>query len=331
MQGISSNFNIQRNNFYTISLQKNQLNQNRASFKGHLTQELFVRGTKRTVLIQETAFFRQLEILKFIREYADRMFKDGIRILDGACSTGEETWSLAMLFSNLHKPVKITGFDLGPEAINDAKQGIFRISKATRRFINPDSHYEAYKDSYLAFDEENLSEDQQKCKALFNEFFEPCTGAKEGGSFKQRVKRWIFRNLWINLKTKFYRVKPEKANMCDFVQGDITNLDEIAQNNSVNVLLFRNALYHLLTDINEINTQFRIPKSDNEIIKILGKIVDSAHSKLSKNGLFVLGNNEGLQTFKPELIKKVLRERGFVPILGEDNMYSVPSVWQKVS
>ena len=77
----------------------------------------------RDKLIQETAFFREPEILEFVKDYITTALKhkSEINIIDGACSKGYETYSLAMLLDKSGKKVNITGFDIGQEAIEDAK------------------------------------------------------------------------------------------------------------------------------------------------------------------------------------------------------------------
>jgi len=336
MQNISCNYNnIQNQYTYNVKIKGNYLNHNNPTFKGHAYYEFVREGfTRKTLLIQETAFFRQFSGLKFIREYAEKTFqdRDKIRILDGACSTGEESWSLAMLFDNFPKMVEITGFDLGKKAIAKAKKGVFHIYKIEPK--NPSITFEtlrngeAYKDLYLAFKSVNeLSTQQALCQKLFNTFFDKVPPQKEKMLFKQRISRFILEKFALNIETKSYRVKPEKADVCNFIQGDIRKLDELVKDGDVDIFLFRNALYHLMTE--SLSASRRLLKTEKEAEQILGNVFESIYRKLSKNGIFVLGNDETLQALDCELIQKVLSEKGFIPIFKDNKNFA--SVWRKTS
>lgn len=306
-------------------------NQCYPTFKGHVGQEFVLDSFRVAHLKQETAFFRQLPGLKFIREYTAKRFqdRDTIRILDGACSTGEESWTLAMLFHGFPGKVKITGFDLGKKAVKQAKRGLYPISKMEIDNIFLAALYDAYKDSYLAFKPTaELSEQQIECQRLFNGFFENTQSPKENTSLGQRIKRFLFGRYMPKVETKYYRLKPEKAGICDFVQGDITKLDNIAKDGEVDVLLFRNALYHLITEDVLSSPIQRLPKPREEAQPILEKVFGDIHRKLSKDGILVLGSNETWQTLDCGLTQEVLSKKGFKPIFKDDEEFAC--VWQKM-
>ncbi|MDD3593547.1 MAG: hypothetical protein PHX18_02860 [Candidatus Gastranaerophilales bacterium] len=280
-------------------------------------------------LIQETAFFRQLSGLAFVRDYAEKMFanKQIIRILDGACSTGEETWSLAMLFQDFPKKVQITGFDIGKSAIEEAKKGVFPISKIK---LNPylEDFYDAYKDSFLSFKPiSELQEYQKKCKELFDSFFEPTSVPKERISLMEKIKLKLLGKYLPKKETNYYKVRPEKALLCNFVEGDIVKPDNLAKDGQVDIFLFRNALYHLITD-DLPSKPCRLPFPKEESQKILEDLFRDIRRKLSKNGIFVLGNNEMFQTLDDGLVQKVLQQTGFMPVFRDNPEFA--AVWQKV-
>lgn len=329
MQGLNCNYlNNTQNNYKNIQIPK--INQNCPTFKGHAGQEIIWNSFKKvTQLKQETAFFRQLSGLNFVKEYATKMFqgKDTIRILDGACSTGEESWTLAMLFHDFPRKVKITGFDLGKKAIEQAKIGVYPISKMEINNPYLANLYDAYKDSYVAFQPNaELSEQQAECQRLFNGFFERISSPKEKISLGQRLKRFLYGKYMPKVETKYYRLKPEKTGLCDFVQGDITKLDNIAQDGEVDVLLFRNALYHLITK--DVIQGMRLPKPREESQPILEKVFEEIRRKLSGNGILVLGNDETMQTLDGGLTQEVLFKKGFRPIFKDSEEFSC--VWQKI-
>lgn len=162
---LNTSYNLPNNNYRACQtkvacrplIKNNQSDCYKPSFKGHLGVETIKCFGKTVPLIQETAFFRESSTLNFIKDYVQKTFngKDEIKILDGACSTGEETFTLAMLFEGLAKKVKITGFDLGKKAIVKAKEGSFSVSRVS----NDNSIMKYYKksagfqDSYLAFNQ----------------------------------------------------------------------------------------------------------------------------------------------------------------------------------
>lgn len=338
---INTSFNLPNNHHYNYNkcqtkLASNSLAKNynadcyTPSFKGHCGGEFINILTKPKILIQETAFFRQFKTLEFVKEYAQKTFKgkDEIRILDGACSTGEETWTLAMMFDDLAQKVKITGFDLGSKAVKRAQKSKFTISQVNdypefKKYIECD----AFKDSYLAFDpKEALSKEQIQYKKIFNKFFTGKPSQNSKKSIGQIIKEFFIGKKPMEIsETKAYQLKPEKAGKCRFIQGDITQLNKIAEDKKTDVLFFRNALYHLITKESFLG---RFPKPENESRPILEKVFGDIYNKLSQNGIFVIGENESNQCVDVELMKKVLVEKGFKPIFKVAD--ELPCVWQKV-
>jgi len=141
----------------------------------------------------------------------------------------------------------------------------------------------------------------------------------------QKIKGFIFgKRRSDGLETKYYQIKPEKSGNHNFIQGDITKLDDITEDGQTDVLLFRNALYHLIADNNFI----RLPKPESEARPILEKVFESIHNKLSKNGIFVMGEEEVFQGIDNKLVQKVLFEKGFTPL--DKKLVDLPCVWQKV-
>lgn len=117
-----------------------------------------------------------MNTIKALKKYLENNFKKckTIKIFDGACSSGEESWTLAMILKNL--PIKITGFDLGQNAIKSAKKGCYQIVTPKKEIHYNDLKYhienDAYQDAYLASQRvEGLSPDTIEYKTLFNDFF----------------------------------------------------------------------------------------------------------------------------------------------------------------
>lgn len=287
----------------------------------------------RNFLIQETAFFREPETLEFIKDYVMKVFKNKseINIIDGACSCGYETFSLAMLFDKLAQKVNITGFDIGEQAIEAAKKGKFEIKSLKYPHKYEDimkKSVAAFNDDYLAFvPQETLNIKQLEYKKMFNDFFDEIPNYKEKLSLAERFQRFLFKKMLPISQVKGYQVKPEKADTCRFVQGDILKLDNIVDSNSADVILFRNALYHLTTYEGPMG--FKLPLPDDEIILAVKKVVEQVDKALSPEGLFVIGSHPSDHMLTAgETLYSELEKRGFTPAL-KDSSYTSVLVWAK--
>lgn len=89
--------------------------------------------------VNETAFYRDrypFELLhKYIIPYIRKYNGGSIRLLSGACSTGQEPYSLAMKFldnRSFNSGYKIIAVDLSETALNKAKSGIYNKFEAQR-------------------------------------------------------------------------------------------------------------------------------------------------------------------------------------------------------
>jgi chemotaxis methyl-accepting protein methylase len=90
-----------------------------------------------TILINVTGFFRDPPAWAFMREtivpkiLAEKGPGEQVRIWSAGCATGEEAYSLAMVFAeqvgdeNFAERVKIYATDIDASALSDARQGIF--------------------------------------------------------------------------------------------------------------------------------------------------------------------------------------------------------------
>ena len=90
-----------------------------------------------TVLINVTSFFRDIEAWSFLQReiipglIAETAAAEEIRVWSAGCSGGEEAYSLAIAFAEAlgveecAKRVKIYGTDVDPEALRDARAGLY--------------------------------------------------------------------------------------------------------------------------------------------------------------------------------------------------------------
>lgn len=334
----------QQNSIYNFRIkphrQQSMANNNTTNFKGHYLHEKVVINNKAHYLVQQTSFFRDLETKKFVKEYIDKTFatKDKIKILVGACSTGEECYSYAMLLDNIKSKLSINGFDISSKAIKQAQSGkvlMQREIQDTGFFITKFTNRPS--DSFLCFDQSHpLSTEQIKLISIFNSFFniEPNIKKEKLPIFKT-LKESINRRLefkpYYNFEEKIATAKPDKFKNCSFKVGDILNLTKVLEMPNSNtlekadVITFSNAMYHLTTENPEESNFLRIQKENcDEIIK---DIATNIKKCLNKDGLFVLGENEDLQ--QPNLghlIYKIFIESGFSPL--NKNSCSSTNIWK---
>ncbi len=314
--------------------QKNSYPNRKINFCGEtcvekLGKDVFVGLRKE--LIQETSFFREPDTLEFIKKYIQRMFTDKqeINILDGACSKGYETYTLAMMTDNCGKKINITGFDIGNNIIKEAKKGIFIIKEIAGdpdNCVLLDMHTAANNDTYLAFPTKApLSEKEIEYKNLFNKFFTEIPYKKPKQTFWEWMVELALKKYNPHIAIKSYKINPDKADKCKFIQGDIMKLDQLVQPHKTDVLLFRNALYHLTTAENDVS--YRAPLPQKRLIPTINQFVVQVDKAIGKNGLFVLGSHKSDHSEEvSSILYKNLKERGFEPVYYETK---VPAIWKR--
>lgn len=86
---------------------------------------------KEFITINETFFFRHPDHFKLLQEEL-KDFNGRFDIFSGGCSTGQETYSLAMLFHSMAIDFNCTAIDVSPNAIALAKAGIYTKSETER-------------------------------------------------------------------------------------------------------------------------------------------------------------------------------------------------------
>jgi len=90
------------------------------------------------VTVHKTNFFRENNHFEFIRKNIDTIIEQSanvkltqeLRVWSSACSTGEEAYTLSILFNEILPPyvrVKILATDISPESVNKSQQGVYKF------------------------------------------------------------------------------------------------------------------------------------------------------------------------------------------------------------
>ena len=210
-------------------------------------------------------------MLEYVTSHLIQFKKPSYNIISGACSEGFELLSMKMLAQEAGLKVDCLGFDVGERAINKANSFNYTIAYANKQYGT--DKIDGYSDSFLMFtNPEEMTPQQKKLKDLFNKYFitypkaiYPPTLACYSPSTEVELKR-------------------EERNNVKFIQGNLLEMDSFVPKNSANVLFFKNAMYHLTYDEDDL------PKARGEMREILEKAVTQIDKALVSNGLFVLGN-----------------------------------------
>ena len=113
-----------------------------------------------------------------------------------------------------------------------------------------------------------------------------------------------------------FKLDDKMLKKIDFKTGDVLNLEHLYGKNSIDILLFRNALYHILCVYNTDDYRVEHPNSK----QIANLVASKMYSVLKKDGLVVFGEKEYKQGIKLSTIKNAMLENGFTPIdIGDSN------------
>lgn len=267
------------------------------NFKGENYSEI-VDGKK---FIHETCFFREPNTDEFVKKYIEKTFlskNQPVNIVVGACSTGYEAYTQAMLYDEYSDKINILGFDIGPKSIEDAKTGRFLIQDVYDKYTSVPVC--TYRDAYLVTSPN--SDRQKEYALLFHKYFDEIDYSKPKDDIENTYM--YRRNI---IFEKFYKLNENRGKNCSFKLGDITKMDDLTPDNSVHCLFFRNALYHLVCSSG--NRYFE----DREGEKIK-QIALEARKKLVDGGLFVFGEREFNQGVDVEKVYEIMTQCGFEPI-----------------
>lgn len=283
--------------------------------------------------VHVTKFLRNYPTLDFTNTYLRKVFPQGTHITEFGCSSGEKPYSLMVLLSdaNKDKRYKITGYDIAPNIVADAQRGVFEV-KNSNVFSNHSEMNEYIFFNATGSHPTNIPKEQQdELRQKFAENFD----------FDPNKQT----------DTQTIKIKPGKAaGIIDFKVGDIEQIDTILPQGESGVVIFQNALYHILNP----NDAIYRPKADTDRAE---RLFEKIHVVLPNNGIFVLGNldsdhickeksicglvyqnGERIKVFHSSPVHDALSRTGFEPIFYEqtnglcdgNEVAYLPSVWRKV-
>jgi chemotaxis methyl-accepting protein methylase len=306
----------------------------KTQFTGHLG----VEKIGEQLFVHETSFFRDIKTNNLVKKYIIETFKDKpkIKIISAGCSTGEEAVTQSMMLDDLGKNVEILGIDPSLSAITKAKSRKYLMQQRTNNANNKMNYIlefrsSGFNDFYLAYDSDlKLSNQQQHCRNLFKDFFEneyeipPKKKLSRFEKFKIWLAKKILGSEQSRTESRYYKLKKGKADNCEFVQGDVMDIDKILNGEKADVIFFRNTLYHLLCD------EILQPLYENIPVKaptVLPKLFQKFKTCLSDKGLIVFGEHEHLQFANYEIIPKTMKDFGFKPLNETKTKFA--TIWQK--
>lgn len=321
-----------------INIMSSQFKKNPISFKeyrGHT--EVEVCG-KKTETNNYTEFMRDAEALKFTKDYILKNYPNGTNIAEFGCSLGQKPYSLMLMLDekNKDKKYKITGYDF-PEVINKLKSNILEISKCskTERVLFP-----SYDSSNIYDYKPFTNEEAEKLRISFEKYFIPKV------LFDDRL----------GCPTLFSANTELTKDVINFKPGDVRDIDMLVTPKKNGVVIFQNALYHILSETlaYDIEDMIYVDKAK--------KVFEKINKVLPKDGIFVLGNlasdhiydsddedssvlkyqnNKQIRVYENSKVHKALYESGFEPVFYERiqshspycryREMHLPSVWKKVS
>ena len=159
----------------------------------------------RPYLMHTTRFMRYPEDEQIMKLCAQKFDGEPINVLSVGCSYGEEVYSYAMGFDVLGVDSIINGVDISKEVIEEAEEGVFKLD-------------------IIEYD-------------LFHQ--------PEPGSFMFNIAQKFRERFELTKPPLEYTKKPDSYINCNFTQGSALDINQTYKNNSQDLILCRNMLYHL--------------------------------------------------------------------------------------
>lgn len=320
-----------------------------------------------------TTFFRNYPTMVFLKKYLQKEFPEGAKIAEFGCSQGQKPLSLMVVLDDINKDkrYKITGYDF-PEVIEKIKLPLYGLSFYTEE---EQPMFEEYNKSELFGNKKYIppleAERLRKCFFSYFNVYKPrdvitceryrqfqaiADNPKCLPSKKKRAEYGLAYSSLIRNNSIVVEATKKTKDVVDFKAGDINKINRILSPKGTQVVIFQNALYHIL--------QGGIKHVDDEKLLNIKKVTllfDKINKVLPKNGLFVLGSwgtdnlydyekesqtrliyqdNKRIRVYDTSLVHNALRQKGFEPVFYEKIPYGtafvayrdvhLPAVWKKV-
>lgn len=345
------------------------------TFKGHHGYTDIKTNGKEGTVNNYTTFFRNYKSLEFTKNYLLENFPNGTNIAEFGCSTGQKPYSLMILLENQNKDkkYKCTGYDF-PEVVEKHNEKLlYGLNAYTRE---EQVLFDEYKSSHL-FDSKDIPlEDADNIKNTFYKYFDKYKPKQliTGDRYKY-LKKLIKDNPnsnhpeiveakedlcyfdLIKQSTIVVKANDKAQNLLKIKAGNINDIDKTLKPKENGVVIFQNALYHILCGNElyyDIDDLLKNVDKARQLFKKINKV-------LPQNGIFVLGNlasdhiydfnkedfshlayqdGKRIRVYDSSPIHKELIQNGFEPIffekVPETTAYAehrgvyVPSIWKKV-
>ena len=257
----------------------------------HATEREKSTASKSGVLIHTSNFFREPMTDEFVQNYILKNFarNNKVKIVSAGCSSGEEAYSYYMMLDDIKDKLDISGFDLSDKSIEEAKKGVFSLKSYEQRIIEGPL--------------KSLTPYQKRCREKFHNTFK---------QVENRRNNLYYKNYFDEDDTTTYKLKKQIPN-CNFFKENVLNLDKIYEKNSVDVLLFRNTLYHLVSEL-EYSGMHACTIQRADSMKTIDLLAKKMGKVVKPKGLVVFGENEKRQPVDTRHLREAMIKNGFEPV-----------------
>ena len=257
----------------------------------HATERETAAASKSGVLIHTSNFFREPKTDEFVQNYILKHFSknDKVKIVSAGCSSGEEAYSYYMMLDDIKDKLDISGFDLSDKSVEEAKKGIYSLKDYEKRIIERSP--------------KKLTPYERKCREKFHNTFECIDNGLYNKYYYQPHDEY---------NSSLYKLKKPIPN-CNFFKGDVLNLDKMYKEKSVDLLLFRNTLYHLVSEPDYKCMRPRsVQRADSR--KTIDLLTQQMGKVVKPKGLVVFGEYEKEQNVDTRYLREAMLKNGFEPL-----------------
>lgn len=337
------------------------------NFKGNISGQSLIHDNDDFYSVNnETRFFREPYTDEIVQNYIlDKFSNDSkINVVSGACSTGEEAKSYAMMLDSLGDKLNVFGFDISDDAIKQSTDSMTRLILDISYPLCPDFDKSSQCSEKFLVDgsSKNLTPYQKTCQEKFRKYFDKIGETYEEPRFPNAL------NEVLKIQEFYKKISPEatgldedewlekygimaeriadRLNSLMVSQGDICTY----QNFKAKVGSFDNCSYkqgdilnleqlykpnsvHALLYRNALYHTLCMPtpigrmNCDNAQEK-MNNIAKQMNKVVKKDGLVVFGENENKMGNYADIINIAMKDNGFRKLV--QNNQETDNVWVKV-